>query len=88
MQKIRNSKVVFPDRKKYKIDFSDDIMDLICRLLDKDKSTRLGSKDDFVEILSHQYFSDLDVEALESRKVKPPFIPNFSNKDPTEFYNV
>ena len=56
LMKIRNSKVVFPDRKKYKIDFSDSIMDLICRLLDKDKTTRLGSKDDFVEILQHPYF--------------------------------
>lgn len=43
LMKIKNSKVVFPDRKKYKIDFSDGVMDLIVRLLDKDKSTRLGS---------------------------------------------
>jgi len=43
LMKIKNSKVVFPDRKKYKIDFSDEVMDLIVKLLDKDKSTRLGS---------------------------------------------
>ena len=86
--KIRNSKVVFPDRTKYKIDFSDDIVDLISRLLDKDKATRLGSQDDFVEVLSHPYFRDLDIEALENKQVKPPFIPNFSNKDLTAFFNV
>lgn len=52
MQKINNQKVVFPDRKKYKINYSDEIMDLIAKLLEKDKSKRLGSgKDDFVEIL-------------------------------------
>ena len=54
--KIQNSKVVFPDRKKYKIEYSDGIMNLIESLLNKDKSKRLGSKDDFVEILSHPYF--------------------------------
>jgi serine/threonine protein kinase len=27
--KIKNSKVVFPDRKKYKIDYSDELMDLV-----------------------------------------------------------
>lgn len=88
LMKIRNSKVVFPDRKKYKIDFSDQIMDLISRLLDKDMATRLGSKDDFVEILQHPYFSGMDIEALENRKVKPPFKPNFSNKNIAEFFNA
>ena len=29
LTKIRNSKVVFPDRTKYKIDYSDEIVDLI-----------------------------------------------------------
>jgi serine/threonine protein kinase len=51
LNKIKNSKVVFPDRKKYKIDYSDVLMDLIVKLLDKDRSARLGSKDDFYEIL-------------------------------------
>jgi len=43
LMKIKTAKVVFPDRKKYKISYSDDIMDLICKLLDKDKSKRLGA---------------------------------------------
>lgn len=43
LNKIKNSKVVFPDRKKYKIDYSDKLMDLIVKLLDKDRSNRLGS---------------------------------------------
>ena len=56
LNKIKNSKVVFPDRKKYKIDYSDELMDLIVKLLDKDKAKRLGAKDDFAEILSHPVF--------------------------------
>ena len=89
LAKIKNSKVIFPDRKKYKIDFSDDIMDLITRLLDKDKATRLGSKEDFVEILNHPYFRDtIDIEALEKKTIKPPYMPTFSQKSLEEFFNV
>jgi len=65
--KIQNSKVVFPDRTKYKIEYSNGIMQIIESLLIKDKSKRLGSKDDFIEILSHPYFQDVDIEALEKK---------------------
>jgi hypothetical protein len=44
--KIRNSKVVFPDKRKYKIDYSDEFVDLVLKLLNKDKTERLGSKGD------------------------------------------
>ena len=64
-------------------------MDLICRLLDKDKSTRLGSKDDFVEVLNHPYFKDsVDIESLENKANKPPFVPNFGKKNIEELFNV
>ena len=56
-------------------------MDLILKLLDKDKSQRLGSKDDFFEVLSHPFFVDIDIEGLEKKQVIPPFKPNFGNKD-------
>ena len=67
LEKIKLSKVVFPDRKKYKIEYSDEIRDLITLLLEKDKNSRLGSKDDFFEILSHPYFEDINIEALEKK---------------------
>lgn len=44
--KIKNSKVVFPDRKKYKIDYSDELMSFVSGLLNKDKASRLGSEND------------------------------------------
>ena len=69
MQKIQKQKVVFPDRKKYKIDYSDEIMDLICRLLEKEKSVRLGAKDDFFEVLSHPVFKNIDIQKLENKKI-------------------
>ena len=38
MNSILNSKVVFPDRAIYRVDYSDTLSDLIVKLLDKDKS--------------------------------------------------
>ena len=61
LNKIKNAKVVFPDRKKYKIDYSDTCMDLIVRLLEKDRMKRLGAEDDFAEILSHPIFHGIDI---------------------------
>jgi serum/glucocorticoid-regulated kinase 2 len=65
LTKIQKSKVVFPDRNKYKIKYSDEIADLITKLLDRDTTKRLGSKDDFTEVLSHPVFKDINIEELE-----------------------
>ena len=63
-------------------------MDVILKLLEKDKSKRLGSKNGASEIFQHPFFADVDVDALEQKKIKPPFMPNFGKKDLTEFFNV
>jgi len=41
--KIRQSRVVFPSKSKYRIEYSDDFMDIVLKLLDKNRETRLGS---------------------------------------------
>ena len=64
--KIKNSKVVFPDRKKYKIDFSDELVDLVNKLLVKDKSQRLGANG-VQEILDHPFFASIDFKQLEAQ---------------------
>jgi len=87
LNKIKNAKVVFPDRKKYKIDYSDVIMDLIVKLLEKDRSKRLGAEDDFAEILSHPCFSSIDIQKLESKSIPPPFKPDIE-KDLAKYFNV
>jgi serum/glucocorticoid-regulated kinase 2 len=43
LMKIKNSKVIFPDRNKYKISYSDEVMDIINQLLHKNKDERLGA---------------------------------------------
>jgi len=89
MKKITAAKVVFPDRKKYKIEYSDDIMDLIKKLLQKDRTKRLGFKNDAEEILSHKAFANINMKDLLIHNIDPPYTPE-SNKDGdfTKFYNV
>ena len=41
--KIKNSKVVFPDKRRYKIEYSEEFVDLVLRLLHKEKDKRLGT---------------------------------------------
>ena len=75
MSKIKHSRIVFPDRRTYRIEYSDEIVDLISKLLKKDKSKRLGSEGDAQEILAHPFFADIDMAALESFEIEPPFKP-------------
>lgn len=88
--KIRTSKVVFPDKRKYKIDYSDDFVDIVMSLLNKEKKDRLGSKRDFQEILDHPWFSDLDITAVLEQTMKPPLQIEFNAGDgkfDTRFFN-
>ena len=48
---------------------TDELKDLITKLLDKDPKTRLGSTTDADEVVNHPWFRDLDWESL--MKVKP-----------------
>lgn len=49
--KIRNSKVVFPDRQQYRVDYTDELQDVILKLLTKERKERLGSHGGMHEIL-------------------------------------
>lgn len=64
MSKIKHSKIVFPDRKHYRIDYSDDVVDVITSLLKKDRTQRLGATNDVSEILAHPWFASLDMKQL------------------------
>jgi hypothetical protein len=59
-QKVLNKTVAFPDREKYKIQYTDELRDFIMALLNKDASQRLGAKDDAAEIKQHPVFKDLN----------------------------
>uniref|UniRef100_A0A3Q3VSR6 Serine/threonine-protein kinase Sgk1 n=1 Tax=Mola mola TaxID=94237 RepID=A0A3Q3VSR6_MOLML len=52
---------------------------LLQGLLEKDGTYRLGSKDDFNEIRAHSFFSSINWDDLEQKKIPPPFIPKVSS---------
>ncbi len=72
-ENIKNNTLVFPDREKR--DFSNEFEDIIMRLLDKDVETRLGSTNDFTEILNHPFFKEINMRELELYEIEPPFMP-------------
>lgn len=55
--KIKNGKVNFPPEPNY----SDEMKDLIVKLLDKDKAKRLGN---LQSILRHPWFNGLDLDKV------------------------
>lgn len=55
---------------------SDELKDLITRLLDKDPKTRLGSNTDADEVVNHAWFRDLDWEGLMNKTIDLPFKPD------------
>ena len=80
MNKIKNAKVVFPDRKKYNFQYSEEIQDFIIKLLKKDRSKRLGTADDSEEVLKHKVFENIDVEALTNKSIEAPYKPEFEEQ--------
>ena len=78
LTKIQRAKVIFPDKEKYNLDYSDEFVDIIEKLLCKNQSQRLGSANDVHEILSHPWFADLNIADLEAQKIEPPIKPDIN----------
>jgi len=57
---------------------SEEVKDLISKLLDKNPKTRIGSKEDADEIINHPWFQDgsLDFEKILNKTMKAPFVPD------------
>lgn len=86
LMKIKNSKVIFPDRTQYKIDYSDEIKDFITKLLNKDRRKRLGANG-LNEVISHPCFANIDMRKLMSKQMEPPFLPDKSALLDLKFFN-
>ena len=78
---IKKEEVIFPDKKKYKIEYTDNFVDIVLKLLSKDKSKRLGSINDIDEIMDHPYFASINKETLMRKELTPPYLPEISAKD-------
>ena len=48
---------------------------MIQKLLNRDPSQRLGSKNDADEILQHRFFRGVNIQKIMDRKFKAPFQP-------------
>ena len=71
---IRESPVSFPDPVRHRITVSPEAQDLIVKLLNKDRTQRLGANG-IDEILAHPWFADLNMEQLIAKQLTPPYVP-------------
>ena len=76
---IREGKIIFPEA-RHNIPMTEEMKDIIKRLLEKNPAKRLGSNGDADEIVNHPWFQDFDWESLIGKKLEAPFKP-----DPTMF---
>ena len=72
LNKIVNKKIVFPNKQKYNIDYSDELVSIVGSLLSKERYERLGNNGGCEEVLSHPFFSGLDRELVVSRLAEAP----------------
>merc|ERR1719361_2239694 len=60
--------------------FSKEYQTCIKRLLDRDPKSRLGSRGDIDEVMSHPFFAVLDREALTRKEVPSQYKPKAGTK--------
>ena len=82
IQKIIKAKLIFPDRQRFpQFVYSDQVEDIIRKLLNKNKNDRLGAKGGYKEVFQHEWFKGIDFDELLAKKLPAPFIPNEFNFD-------
>lgn len=75
---IEKFPVKFPDPVKHKIPMSEEVKDLISKLLAKDPKDRIGTEGGVNEILKHPWFEGFDFDKLLKKELEPPMIPKLS----------
>lgn len=76
---ITECPVTFPDKARLGFEVSPIARDLIKKLLEKDKTKRLGAAEDVKEVLAHPFFNGLDIEKLIRKEIEPPYKPVISD---------
>ena len=72
LKNITHMNLVFPNRKKYNIEYSNEIMNLITKLLVRNPADRLGAINDYEDLVAHEFFNGFDMDLLLSRQLAPP----------------
>lgn len=75
---IEKFPVKFPDPVKHKIPMSEEVKDLLSKLLEKDPTNRIGTEGGVDEIMAHPWFEGFDFDKLLARELDAPFIPKLS----------
>ena len=55
---------------------SEELKDIITKLLERDSKKRLGSVNDADDLVNHPWFADIDWKALMDRQMPSPFLPD------------
>lgn len=76
---IEKFPVKFPDPVKHKIPMSEEVKDLLTKLLEKDPKDRIGSEGGVDEIIAHPWFDGFDFDKLVKFELDPPMIPKLSD---------
>ena len=77
--KKKSLEIYFPSTDKNPIYWSNEVKDLITKLLSKDPKKRLGRQGGADEILAHPFFASLDTAKLERIELDPPYKPKSQN---------
>ncbi|KAM8947337.1 serine/threonine-protein kinase Sgk1 isoform 1-T1 [Pelodytes ibericus] len=56
-------------------------------LLQKDRTKRIGAKNDFMEIKNHIFFSPINWDDLINKKITPPFNPNVTGPSDLQHFD-
>lgn len=78
---------ILAGRLSFTRDFSDNARDLVRKLLNPDRTRRLGClRDGAADIKRHRWFARVSWDGVKSRSIPPPFIPKVStDNDTTNF---
>ena len=72
---IQQAPIRWPEKEKHGISMSEEAKDLISKLLHKERKMRFGSKKGADEVLSHPFFTGIDLIKLEKKEIEPEFKP-------------
>jgi serum/glucocorticoid-regulated kinase 2 len=72
---VTTTELKFPINPK----ISDNLKDLITKLLNKNYEERLGFQNGLADIKSHEFFKDFNFEELLEKKIEPPYKPTIGD---------
>ena len=59
------------------VNISDEAKNLIAALLHRNPKSRLGSKNDYRDIMNHPWFNEIDKRKLLAKQIRPPYRPQY-----------